>query len=584
MSKGHEYAVLPAFDRSWEGTNGASRIGTGEIGGKAQGLLVLRDLISTLDQSDFDPIEITVPSFTVIATDVFDAFLDRNGLHDLVRSHASDDRIANAFQRATLPSEILGDLRALTEKVKWPLAIRSSSRLEDALLRPFAGVYETKMTPNNQADSNTRFQKLVEAIKFVYASTFFRTARDYLRTVPGQRDDEKMAVIIQDIVGNRHQERFYPNLSGVCRSFNFYPLGEVPREDGIVDLALGLGKSIVDDGIAYSYVPSHPKRPPPFSSLNDFLKNSQTEFWAVNMGRPPAFDPIKETEYLVRAKLEDADYDGTLTHVVSTYDSVSERLAPGANLPGPRVVNFAPLLLYDVLPFNDAVSKLMSECRERIGQDVEIEFAMTSPTNPKSGNPRLGFVQVRPMVTSDEVVDIDAAELRAPNTLASSDHVMGNGTDDTIRDIVYTRPDRFDLSKTQAIATELTQLNSDLLAAKRPYLLIGFGRWGTSDPWLGIPTKWGQVSGARAIVEATLADRIIEPSQGTHFFHNITSFGVSYFHVSASNEQSIQWSWLESREASRETEYLRHIHLAQPLRIRVDGRAGLGGIWYPSES
>ena len=559
---------------------GVSRIGAGEIGGKAQGLLLVRDLIASLDSSAFEPIEIVVPTFTVIATDVYDAFLDGNDLHGHAQSGESDERIAYAFQRATLPSEVLGDLRVLTERVKWPLAIRSSSRLEDALLRPFAGVYETKMTPNNQPDANARFQKLVEAIKFVYASTFFRAAREYLKTIPDRTNDEKMAVIIQDIVGVRHQERFYPNLSGVARSFNFYPLGDVPREDGIVDLALGLGKIIVDEGVSYPYVPSHPKRPPPFSSTRDFLQKSQTEFWAVNMGRPPAFDATQETEYLVRANLSDAEYDGSLPHLVSTYDPESDRLSPGISRSGPRVLSFAPLLGFDVFPVNAAVSSVMEECRRELGCDVEIEFAMTFPGSRESRNPRLGFVQVRPMVTSDEIVDIDPAEREAPNILLSSERVMGNGIVEGIRDVIYTRPKEFDLSRTQAIADELTRFNSELLAAARPYLLIGFGRWGSSDPWLGVPVKWGQVSGARAIVEATLADRVIEASQGTHFFHNITSFGVSYFHVTASADPGIRWDWLDSREAEQETDCLRHIHLDRPLTVKVDGRTGLGGIWF----
>ncbi len=584
MSKESQPQSIPAFDRTWTASGGVSRIGTGDIGGKAQGLLQLRDLISCMDSSAFEPIEIIVPTFTVVATDVFDAFLDRNELHGLAQSGESDERIAHAFQNAPLPSEILGDLRALTERVKWPLAIRSSSRLEDALLRPFAGVYETKMTPNNQPDANTRFQKLVEAIKFVYASTFFLAAREYLKTIPDQTGDEKMAVIIQDVVGARHQERFYPNLSGVARTFNFYPLGDVARENGIVDLALGLGKIIVDEGISYPYVPSHPKRPPPFSSVRDFLQNSQTEFWAVNMGRPPAFDPTRETEYLVRATLSDAEYDGSLAHVASTYDPESERLSPGVGRLGPRVLSFAPLLLLDEFPFNAAVSTVMKESRRKLGSDVEIEFAMTFPGSRQSGNPCLGFVQVRPMVTSDEIVDIDPAEREAPNLLLSSERVMGNGTVADIRDVIYTKPKGFDLSNTQAIADQLTQFNSKLLAAGRPYLLIGFGRWGSSDPWLGIPVKWGQVSGARAIVEATLAERVIEASQGTHFFHNITSFGVSYFHVSGSATPGIQWDWLDSRVADLETEHLRHICLDRPLTVKVDGRSGLGGIWFPESA
>lgn len=579
-SKGNRPESIPIFDRTWAETGGVSQIGGGEIGGKARGLLQLLDVLSEVDTAAFGGIEIMVPTFVVIATDVFDAFLDRNQLRDLSLSEASDDRIAHAFQKATLPSEILGDLRALTELVHWPLAIRSSSRLEDALFRPFAGVYETKMTPNNQPDTNTRFQKLVEAIKFVYASTFFRAARDYLRTIPDLSEDEQMAVIIQDVVGTRHNDRFYPNLSGVARSFNFYPQGGAPREDGVVDLALGLGKVIVDEGISYPYVPSRPKSPPPFAGVRDLLQNSQVEFWAVNMGKPPAFDPTREAEYLVRANLADADYDGALRYITSTYDAASDRLWPGSGRSGPRVLNFAPLLILELFPLNAAVSTMMKTCRSVLGCDVEIEYAMTFPGSRQGGNPRLGLVQVRPMVTSDEVIEIAIAEIEAPNLLLTSDRVMGNGKVEGIRDVVYTKPKEFAFAKTQSMADQLARINTELLTIQRPYLLIGFGRWGSSDPWLGIPVKWGQISGARAIVEATLSERVTEASQGTHFFHNITSFGVSYFHVSEKAEPGIQWDWLESRKAEHETEFVRHIRLDQPLMVKVDGRTGCGGIWF----
>jgi hypothetical protein len=535
-----------------------------------------------MDAAGLEDIEIVVPTFAVLGTGVFDAFLERNRLESVASSGESDERIAFAFQQADMPSEVLGDLRAMTQTVRRPLAVRSSSRLEDALFRPFAGVYETKMTPNNQPDASTRFQKLVEAIKFVYASMFFGAARDYLRTVTGTPGDEKMAVVIQDVAGIRHQSRFYPNLSGVARSFNFYPVGEAPREDGVVDLALGLGKIIVDEGIAYPYIPSRPKSPPPFASVRDQVQNSQTEFWAVTMGGPPAFDPVRETEYLVRANVEDADYDDALRYVASTYDPGADRIRPGVGRPGPRVLDFAPLLRLEEIPFNTAISRVMGSCKEWLGCDVEIEFAMTFPGAREEGRPRLAFVQVRPMVTPHEIVEIATAELEAENLLVTSARVMGNGVVEDIRDVVYTKPEAFDLAATRTMADQLARLNGELAAGERPYLLIGFGRWGSSDSWLGIPVKWGQVSGARAIVEATLEERVIEASQGTHFFHNITSFGVGYFHVPAGADPGIRWGRLESTEAEHETEFLRHVRFENPILVKVDGRSGRGGVWLPS--
>jgi hypothetical protein len=335
---------FPAFDRSFfESDSAFTKIGDGAVGGKAHGLAVAHQLLQRhFPEGGTDEIAINVPRFTVIGTDVFDAFIERNNLHDIAFSDEPDERIAHAFQKADLPVEHVGDLRALIEGVRTPLAVRSSSLLEDALAHPFAGVYETKMTPNNQPDVATRFRKLSEAIKFVYASAFFRQAKNYIRTTERTTHDEKMAVIIQEVVGRRYDTRFYPELSGVCRSYNFYPVGRVKPEDGVVNLALGLGKAIVDGGVTWVYSPQRPKAPPPFGSVRDLLRNTQTKFWAVNMAGPPAFDPIAEAEYLSHLELGDADYDGALSQLASTYNAQSDRLSPGVGPPGPRALNFAP--------------------------------------------------------------------------------------------------------------------------------------------------------------------------------------------------------------------------------------------------
>ena len=572
---------VPPFDRTWSVTGGFSRIGEGEIGGKARGLAVLGRALAEADLPGAEEIEIAVPTLTVLGTGVFDDFMERNHLHAVVETEDRDGSIAAAFQRASLPTEILGDLRSLTEQVTTPLAVRSSGLLEDALLRPFAGVYETKMTPNNQPDANTRFEKLVEAVKLVYASTFFGTARDYLRTVPDGTRTEKMAIVIQNVVGARHGDRFYPHISGVSRTFNYYPSGGAPREDGVVELALGLGRIIVDEGISYAYVPSRPRVPPPFASVTEQLRNSQNGFWAINMGRPPAFDPLAETEYLVRAELADAEYDGTLRHVASTFDPASERLLPGTGRPGPRVLTFAPLLDREEFPVNRVVRGVMERLREFLEGDVEIEWAMTFPGPREPGKPQLGLVQVRPMAVSRKPVVIDEAELRSDALLLGSDHVMGNGIARSVRDVVYTPPATFDPGRTREVAAELGRINASLVAEGRPYVLIGFGRWGSQDPWLGIPVKWGQIAGARAIVEATLPDRAIDASQGTHFFHNLSAFGVSYFHVGHHAAPAIAWDRLESRPAESGTSLLRHVRFEEPLTIKVDGRTGRGGIWLP---
>ncbi len=576
---------IPPFDRSFfESDQMISRIGDGSLGGKAQGLVsASRMLASEFAEGGPDGISVEVPRLVVIATDAFDAFMDRNNLYEVALADLPDDRLALAFQDADLPTEILGDLRGLIEGVHAPLAIRSSSLLEDALYRPFAGVYETKMIPNNQPGSDVRFQKLVEAIKFVYASTFLSGAKAYRRVIGESDRNEKMAVMIQEVVGERQDNRFYPHLSGVCRSYNYYPTGRSRPDQGVVNLALGLGKTIVDGGVCWSYCPAYPKAPPPYGSVSQMLSETQTRFWAVNMGKPPAYDPIAETEYLLEADLSEAEADGTLHYLASTYDGASDRLVPGIGRQGPRLLDFALLLQYVELPINKLISSILDLSERTLEADVEIEFAMTLPRRGKQP-PRFGFLQVRPMVAPGDDIDIPPEELSGPGVLVASDRAMGNGEVDTIRDVVYTKPDAFESRHTRAIVQEIDRLNRGLINESRPYLLVGFGRWGSSDPWLGIPVTWSQVSGAKAIVEATLEKMNVEPSQGSHFFHNLSSFEVSYFTVGHGQQVGIDWEWLGQQEARAETEFVRHVRLDAPLQLRVDGKSGRGVISRPDHS
>jgi hypothetical protein len=572
---------LPPFERNfWDRQFRFTRLGTGALGGKASGLVFIKDLLAqAVDAAHYPGVEVNVPTMAVIATGCFDDFIGRNRLNDLHFDELADDRIGHAFENADLPAELLGDLRALSMEVKTPLAIRSSSLLEDALDRPFAGVYGTKMIPNNQFDADTRFRRLVEAIKFVYASTYFREARDYIRTTGLSPSDEKMAIIIQEVVGRRHGDRFYPDVSGVARSYNFYAMPPSRPEDGVVTLALGLGKTIVDGGVNWTYSPAYPHKPPPFASVSDLLRGTQTEFWAVNMGRPPAYDPISEVEYLQRAGVKEADVDDTLRFVASTYDPQRDRIIPGTGTSGPRIVNFAPLLQLEQFPLNGLIQALLREAEESLNAKVEIEFAVTieQPRN-QPAKLRLGFLQVRPMVVSDEVVDVTAADLADKNAIVASVMVMGNGVQAGIEDIVFARPESFSAMKTSLIAEQLGALNRTLTDEHRPYVLIGFGRWGSSHPSLGIPVDWSQISGARTIVEATLPDMNVELSQGSHFFHNLSSFRANYFMVRHDGSRSINWDWLNRQTVVWETELVRHVRLRRPLTVRVDGRTARGVI------
>ncbi len=579
MGKYSGHRAIPRFDRDFLGSGERfTRIGNGPLGGKAEGLVFIEEfLASGVKAADFPGIEIGIPRLSVIATDIFDTFLERNGLGDLAQSDESDRQIAHAFQRSELPVEMVGDLRALVEGIHQPLAVRSSSLLEDALYQPFAGVYSTKMIPNNQHDPDTRFRKLVEAIKFVYASTFFRKARSYIRAAGRSPGEEKMAVIVQEVVGRRHGARFYPDVSGVARSFNFYPAGPSRPEEGVVNLALGLGKTIVDGGTAWTYSPAHPQAPPPYNSIRDLLKQTQVDFWAVNMGPPPPYDPVNETEYLLRPGILEAEEDGTLRHIASTYLAESDRLVVGTGPAGPRLLNFAPLLTVEDWPVNSLILALLRTSEDALGEKVEIEFALTLPE--RRGDPvRFGFLQMRPMVVSDQTVTLSPGEMRGEGVLAASRRAMGNGSEAVIRDVVYVKPEVFEAMRTREIAAELEILNRELLEAGRPYLLIGFGRWGSSDPSLGIPVEWGQIAGARTIVESTLPGMNVEPSQGAHFFHNISSFRVAYFTVGHEEEPGIDWAWLGSRPAAADGRFLRHVRLDTPLRVKVDGRSGLGVI------
>ena len=574
-------ADLPVFDRQfWDGEFRFTRIGSGALGGKASGLLVARDILANhLDTARFGGVEVNVPTMAVLATDCYDQFIADNKLHELQLDDLSDDRIGHAFQQAELPVELLGDLRALSQQVKSPLAVRSSSLLEDALDRPFAGVYGTKMIPNNQLDPDTRFRKLIEAIKFVYASTHFREARDYIRTTGRDPQEEKMAVIIQEVVGLRHGDRFYPDISGVGRSYNFYPAGDAQPEEGVVNLALGLGKTIVDGGISWTFSPAYPRKPPPFASAGELMRGTQTDFWAVNMGAPPPYDPVSETEYLVKAGLKEAESDEVLRYVASTFDPARDRIIPGTGPKGPRILDFAPILVLEYLPLNTVIKTLLNAAEATTGAKVEIEFAVTiEQVRDEELNVRLGFLQVRPMVVPEEIVAIADDEMADPAAVAASNRVMGNGVENDIRDIVFVRPENFSPMRTPEIAQELGQINRSLREQGRPYLLIGFGRWGSSHPSLGIPVDWSQISGARTIVEATLPEMNVELSQGSHFFHNLSSFRASYFMVPYDGPFQINWEWLNQQPIIEETELVRHVRPRLPLSVKVDGRHARGVI------
>lgn len=573
MGESGERTGLPGFDRRFlESHEDFTVIGTGALGGKAEGLAALkRQLGARWPAAAHPQFEACVPRLTVLATDVFERFMDENALWGLVGA-ADDERLAHAFLRASLPAGVVGDLRGLVEGVRQPLAVRSSSLLEDAADEPRAGAYVTKMLPNHQLDAEGRFRALVEAVKLVWASTWFAAARAGL-DLQAYRARERMAVVIQEVVGRRHGERFYPDVSGVARSWNFWAAGGARPEDGVASLALGLGRTIVEGGAAWHYSPARPRARP--AAGRDLLRSTQTRFWAVHMGAPPPWNPLSEAEWLVQAGLPEAEQDGVLDALASTWDPQAERLRPGTAAAGPRVLDFAPLLELERPPLNAALQELLRVGEAVQGGPAEVEFALT--LDPARAPPaRLGFLQLRPVETAGAAVSLSEADLRAPDLLVACEGVLGRSARAELHDVVWLRPAAFDLAHARRMAEEVGALGAQLAAQGRPWLLLGAGRWGSADPWLGVPVRWEQVAGARAVVEVALGEGGPEPSQGSHFFHNLVSRGAAWFSVGPGGAGFVDWDWLEAQPAQAGSERVRHVSTRAPLRLEVDGRAGRG--------
>ena len=552
-------------------------IGKGENGGKASGLINIQKIFDErIPSGKIGDMSISIPQMTVIRTEIFASFMEINELWDEALSSDDDNYIAHLFQKASLPPIIVGDLRYLISEANEPLAVRSSSLLEDSSEEPFAGVYATKMLPNNQQSLETRFHKLTEAIKFVYSSLFFRDSRDYFRIIGKDVRNEQMAIIIQEVVGNRYRDNFYPLISGVGRSYNHYPTQKSKREDGVVNLALGLGKTIVDGGWSWIYCPAHPKSPPPYKSIREILNSSQTSYWTVKMGNIPEFNPISEIEFMDKMPLEEAEKEGTLQDVCSTYDYQNDVIRAGIQYQGPRLVNFAPVLQYRSIELNQAVKELLEICKEHYASEVEIEFAVKKDADGY----HLGFLQVREMRVRKKLNKLNLEGREDQYLLAESFLVLGDGERDDIFDIILVKRDIYNASNSYQIASEVAELNSLLVAQKRPYLLIGYGRWGSSDPWLGTPVSWSQISGAVAIIEATLPEMKPDLSQGSHFFHNLIAFNIFYLSIAEDKKKTIDWNWLNQQIIENDREFVSHLRLEKPLNIIVCSSSDQGVILY----
>jgi hypothetical protein len=564
-----------------------SRIGTGSLGGKGRGLAFVNSLLNAYEIADRIPgVSIRVPHTAVVATGVFDAFMEESGLTRFALEENDDAAIRRAFLEADLCEEIGEELRSFLTRVRYPLAVRSSSLFEDSSFQPFAGVYQTYMLPNCDPDIDVRVDELCRAIRLVYASTFSSDSKAYIASTPNRLEEEKMGVMIQEIAARRYGDYVYPNIAGVARSYDFYPVKGLRAEDGIVSVALGLGRMVVEGGRVIRFSPADPARIVQFSSTQDYLNNAQVEFFALDMAKKaPVYsaDASPETN-LALLDLEDAENHGTLDPIVSTYSPDNDRVYDGAGRGGIPLVTMAGVLSGYGFPLADTVRFLLEVGKAGFTSQVEIEFAVN--LSDRSDEPHeLAFLQIRPMVFGGTVEDVDLEGVKPAGAVVISDGALGHGHIGNIHDIVYVRPETFDRSKSTEIADEIGRLNQELTEADRPYLLIGPGRWGSADPWLGIPVRWGQISRARCIVETEMPDVTVEPSQGTHFFQNITSFGIGYFTVrSKSAAAFIDQKWLDAQEAASETRYVRHLSFDEPLEVAANSRTGDGVVMKPGVS
>jgi hypothetical protein len=516
----------------------------------------------------------------VLATDVFDRFLADNDLLESSLANEDDAALLRRFQAAPFPAEVMHDLGTFLHEVRVPLAVRSSSLLEDSQYQPFTGVYETFMLPNHQPSARERLERLVDAIKRVYASTFSRHAKAYLRATPYRLEEEKMAVIVQEVVGDRHEERFYPDFSGVARSHNFYPTAPMKSEDGVAAVALGLGRSVVAGEKSLSFCPRYPRYILQFSTVEDILANSQREFWALEVGTPgDPGDPeagLRETRFA----LEVAERDATLHAIGSTYDLQNHAVYDGLSRQGIRLVSFAPVLKHGVFPLAEILAALLDTGTRAMNRPAEIEFAVRLG---RGGAPsEFGFLQMRPLVLSREDQELTPETVPAEQVLVRSSKVMGHGRLE-LHDMVVVDYHRFDRARSRDVAAEVAWFNAQLLEEEAPYLLLGVGRWGSTDPWLGIPVSWDEISGARVIIEAGLKDIRVTPSQGSHFFQNLASFQVGYFTVNPEvGDGVVDWDWISARPARRERGLVRHIRLERPLVVKMNGRRGEGLVLKPA--
>jgi CheY-like chemotaxis protein len=578
--------IVTEFRRENLSQDHFSRIGDGSLGAKARGLAFLHQRFSLIHSPPAGTLPIRVPKTVVLTTEVFDDFVDDELVSWAVEC-TDDAEIFERFTTRPLPEGIAADIEEIVSAFPGPLAVRSSSLLEDSSNQPFAGIYATLMIPNSAPSATQRREALARAVRLVYASTFSREACAYRERSGAPAEREKMGVMIQSVVGARHGDRFYPAVSGVGLTRNFYPIAQQRPEHGVVHLALGLGRMIVDGGLSIRFSPRHPQVLPQIATPRSALRSTQRDFYGIDLTTDGSVDPMDAVR---NYQLSDAEQDGTLALVGSVYSNADQRLIEDLSLPGPRVVSFHNILKHHSLPLVETLRRLMGVARKGLGREVEIEFALQIDEAGSGGlwcNPELIALQVRPMTARPTLASPPKAKFAREDLVCASRNALGQGVEREIRDVVYVKPQSWDPSRNRRIAAEVGRINGTLKNEKRPFLLVGPGRWGSADEWLGIPVQWSQISNVRAIVEASPASYQVEPSQGTHFFHNITSLRIGYFTLPPGSphrpegNQFIDLEWLDAQPAAHETEHLRHVSFEEPLTTVLRGRKGEGLIVKP---
>ena len=566
-------------DRFDEYSNFA-RIGDGSLGGKGRGLAFIGAMVKRYPKLESDNFAVNIPKTVVICTDIFDEFMETNELYPVALSDVDDETILKYFLRASLPARLIEDLMAFFDVVKSPIAVRSSSLLEDSHYQPFAGIYSTYMVPKLE-DKYDMLRTLSDAIKAVYASVFYRDSKAYMTATSNLIDQEKMAIVLQEVVGNRYNDRFYPTISGVARSLNFYPIGNEKAEDGIANIALGLGKYIVDGGQTLRFSPRHPHNILQMSTMDFALRETQTRFYALDLKNLADQFSVDDSFNLLRLNLKDADADGSLKFIVSTYDPYDQVIRDGYYPGGRKILSFVNVLQHEVFPLADTLDQILHVGQDEMGRPIEIEFAVNiDPQNP--GFATFYLLQVRPIVDNKEVMEEDLTLVEQEDTILTSTSVLGHGIVTDVQDIIYVKTGAFCSSNNQSIAYDIEKMNRQFTGEEKNYVLVGPGRWGSSDSWLGIPVKWPHISNARVIVECGLENYRVDPSQGTHFFQNLTSFGVGYFTINPfKGDGWFDEGYLNSLPAVEETEYLRHVRFDKPVVIKMDGKKSLGVVLKP---